>query len=488
MVTVELQDLDPDALFGRVTELGVLLRAEGDGLCYDAPEGAVTPELLAALRKHQASLLSILGAGVERRGPVTLQQGRYLEFRHDGAPEIDNVAMRFTFRGALNVTALRAALSGLEARHESLRTRYVLADGQWWQEVLRARPVDLPVRDLTTLPRDAREAEIERTSARLTTTPFDLSAGPGPVFRLLRAEDMRWVLLFVMHHVCCDGWGLTVMLKDFAALYAAAASGRPDGLQPPTQPIEYALWQRENRVTDERRLAYWAGQLKGAPFRIDLPTDRPRSAELSGRGDIVLFGMPAQLRRQIEAYALRHGTTPYAVTTAAFGLLLSRLSGQPDLVISVPCANRERRAHENLVTVTGMAFGLRIRVGEAESFAALAETVARDTVDAISNIMLMSEVAARQAGMPNVLEFGFNYPNTVETEVEFPGMTVGIEDLAVPAAAGEFYAGVLATGDVLSGYAEYSTDLFDRETVEQWVDAYRDLLCEVVEERASIGG
>ncbi len=487
-MSVEMQDLDPGALFGRVTELGVLLRAEGDSLCYDAPSAAATPELLAALRKHQASLLSIIKAGVERRAPVTFQQRRYLEFPHNAAPQVDNVAMRITFRGALNETALRTALSGLVARHESLRTRYVLADGQWWQEVLRARPVDLPVHDLTTLPHDARDAEIERVSAQVANCAFDLSAGSEPFLRLLRAEDLRWVLLFVLHHVSCDGWGLTVMLKDFAALYAAAASGQPDGLQPPTQPTEYALWQREKRLTDEHRLAYWAGQLKGAPFVLDLPTDRPRPPALSGEGDVVLFRVSADIRAGIEAYARRHGTTQFAVSAAAFGVLLSRLSGQPDMVISVPCANRERRAHENLVAVTALAFGLRIRVGEAESFAALAEVVARDAINAISNIMPISEITARDPDMPKVLDVRYQYLDTLETEVEFPGLTVALEDLTVPAARGELFVGLLPTGDFLTGHADYSTDLWDRETIEQWMDDYRELLREVVEERVSIGG
>lgn len=179
-----LEDLDPDALLSLVTELGVLLRADGDSLCYDAPSAVATPELLTALRKHRASLLRRIKAGVERRAPATFQQRRFIAAQQRlRMPQVFNVAMRITFRGPLEVTALSAALSALVARHETLRTRYVLAADEWWQEVLRARPVDLPVHDLTTLRRDARDAEIERISARLADTPFDLLARPEPVFR-----------------------------------------------------------------------------------------------------------------------------------------------------------------------------------------------------------------------------------------------------------------------------------------------------------------
>ena len=478
-----LQDLDADALLSRVTELGVLLRAEGDSLCYDAPSAVATPELLSALRRHRASLLSRIKTGVVRRAPVTSQQRRaIIAHQQHPMPQVLNVAVRITFRGPLNVTALRAALSALLARHETLRTRYVRADDEWWQEVLSPRPVDLGVHDLTTLPHDARDAEIERIGARLADAPFDLQAGPAPVSLLLRAGDLRWVLLFVLHHVTCDAWGLSVLLKDFAALYAAAAAGRPDGLERPMQPAEYALWQRDGPVDGERRLAYWSRQLQGARFNVDLPTDWPRPLAVSGRGGVVLFRVPAQARTRIEAYARRHGTTPYTVTVAAFGLLLSRLSGQQDMVISVPCANREQRAHENLVASTAVGFPLRIRMTEAKSFPALVEAVARDTTSAISNIMSMAEIVAGTGNedLARGMEIGFQYQNTLETEIEFPGLTVAIEELAPPAARKEFSVGLIPIGDVFSGYVEYSTDLWGRETIEKWVDAYQELLTEVV--------
>jgi iturin family lipopeptide synthetase A len=482
-VNGRLEDLGPDALLSRVTELGVLLRAEGDSLCYDAPSAVATPELLTALRRHRASLLSRIKTEVVRRAPVTSQERRAITaHQQHPMPQVLNVVVRITFRGPLNVTALCAALSALVARHESLRTRYVLADDEWWQEVLRPRPVDLGVHDLTTLRCDAREAEIERIGARLADAPFDLQAGPEPVFRLLRAGDLRWVLLFVLHHVSCDAWGLSVLLKDFAALYAAAAAGRPDGLERPMQPTEYALWQREGPVAGERRLAYWSRQLQGARFDVDLPTDRPRPPAVSGQGEVVLFRVPAEVRRQIEAYARRHGTTPYAITAAAFGLLLSRLSGQQDIVFSVPYANREHRAHENLVASVAVGFPLRIRMAEAKTFPALVETVARDTTSAISNIMSMSEIVAGTGNedLARGLEIGFQYQNTLETEIEFPGLTVAIEELAPSAARKEFSIGLIPIGDLFSGYVEYSTDLWNRETMEQWADAYRELLREIV--------
>ncbi len=479
------RDLDADALLSRVTELGVRLWAEGGSLCYDAPSAVATPELLTALRGHRASLLSSIGAGVERRGPMTSQQRRFIQLLQHSAPQAFNVATRITFRGPLDAETLQAALSALVARHETLRTRYVMGDRGWWQDVLRPKPVELAVHDLTALADDARDAEIEHISARLANAPFDLSADAGPVFQLLRAEDRRWVLLFVLHHVSCDAWGLSVLLRELAALYAAA--GGPDNLERPVQPIEYALWQREQRGDDERRLGYWSRRLEGALSGVHLPTDRPRPSVLSGRGDVVLFTVPADVRTRIEAYARRHGTTPFSVTTAAFGLLLARLSGQQDIMVSVPYANRERRAHENLVACLAMMLALRIRVAEAESFAALAQAVARDVAGAMANAMPLAEVTAKTGREPIPLPVGFQYLDSLETDVEFPGMTVAVEDLALPIARAELYAGLIPAGALVSGYAEYSTDLWDRETVGQWMNAYRELLCDVVADQMITG-
>jgi Condensation domain/TubC N-terminal docking domain len=485
-----LQDLDPDALLSRMSELGVLLRAEGDTLCYDVPSAVTTPELLAALHRHRASLLSRVKAGAVRRAPATPLQRSFIAAQLEGSgPQVYNIALRITFGGPLNVTALREALSALVARHEILRTRYVQADDQWWQEVLPARPVDLGVQDLTTLPVDARDAEIERITARLAGTKIDLLAGTGPVLRLLRAADQRWVLLFVMHHVSCDGWGLSVLLQDFAALYTAAVSGRPDGLERPMQPIEFALWQQENQAADKGKLAYWSRQLGGAPCGIGLPTDRPRPAALSGQGDIVFFSVPADLRSQVQTFARRRRKTPFAVTAAAFGVLLSRLSGQQDIVIGVMYANRERYAHESLVACIALNFGLRIRVDRAGSFADLVDAVSRDTIGAISNMVPRAQIPASSeyGDVPDRLTVAFQYEDALDAGAEFPGLTVAIEDLPGHVARAELCAGLIPAGDVLTGYVEYSTDLWDRETIEQWADAYRELLREVAGGRAGTG-
>ncbi|MFJ2769941.1 MupA/Atu3671 family FMN-dependent luciferase-like monooxygenase [Streptomyces sp. NPDC087300] len=420
------------------------------------------------------------------RAPVTAQQKAFIDrHRTHPRPQIYNVAMRLTLTGDLDVPALRAALSQLVARHEALRTRFVEDGGEWWQEALRARPVELPDEDLLARCGTADEAleEAERIGAGTAATPFDIEAELAPVFRLLRTGPDRRVLLFVLHHAACDGWSVSILLRELAALYRAAVTGEPHGLaESVPQPGEYARWQRErSRTQDKGRLVdHWAEELAGAPFGLALPLDRPRPEELSGAGDVVLFTVPAAVRADVEALARRHRTTPFVVTAAAFARLVGDLSGQPDTVLAISYANRERREFEALAACTVSSFTLRVRGGEP-SFGALVDRVARSAVAAIDHAAPIRAVAAELSAVlgtevPDRLPLGFQYQSSLETDIDLPGVTTAVEDLAVSGARSEFNFGLIPTGDVLSGYLEYSSDLWDRATVEAWTAAYVELL------------
>ncbi|MFC5147659.1 MupA/Atu3671 family FMN-dependent luciferase-like monooxygenase [Streptomyces aureoversilis] len=437
----------------------------------------------------------VFGDAVEHRAPATEQQIRFAtgQLGHP-LPQVFNVAMRLTLTGDLDVAALRTALTGLVARHEGLRTRIVPAgDDDWQQEMLPAGPVDLPVEDLSGLPAGEREAGLERIAAEAAEAPFDLAAGAGPRLRLLRAGERTWVLLFVLHHAVCDGWAVSLVLKELAALYGAAAKGLPDGLAPePLQPGAYARWQREHAdpAADERKLEFWRRELDGVPFGIDLPLDRPRPEKASGRGGAVMFTVPADVRADVERLARSRGTTPYVVTVAALGRLMARKSGQSDVVFSISYANRERREFESLVACTTSGFALRVRDGEAASFAALTDRVARTSVECIDELLPPRRLAPLMqregVDMPDRLAVGFAYQSSLDTDIEMPGLTVAVEDLAPAASRAELTFGLVPAGDVLAGMAEYSSDLWDRETVEGWTRDYVELLRDEV--RAALGG
>ncbi len=445
-------------------------------------------------------------------------------------PAVWNVPTRITFTGPLDPAALRSAVSEVIARHDALRTRYVqgtpdrpgaangqdaaegpggqgLKDGQsaqgaptgsgapeapWWQEVVAAGPVALPVEDLTGLPAAERRPRADALCRADAAAPFALGRPLLPRLRLLRVEEDRWELMFVLHHVCADGWSLSLLLAEIAALYTAAAAGVPHGLPAPAmQAPGYARWQREHDDpdTEAERAAFCARYLDGVPSAVPVPTDRPRPPKLSGRGDTVRGVAPGALRAAVEELAAARGTTPFAVAAAALGVFLTRLSGEPDTLLSVPYANREGTATESLVAMTSTAVMVRVRLDSANLEESCAELAARTGVGALgamAHVLPTARImrAMREAGavsvpdrVPHVLAF----QNSVDTDIEIPGLRVEVADLAPPLSRSELCFGLAPRRDPAKGYRtflEFSTDLWDHATAHTLLASYTELLAE----------
>ncbi|MHA5020653.1 MupA/Atu3671 family FMN-dependent luciferase-like monooxygenase [Streptomyces sp. SD35] len=427
---------------------------------------------------------------VERRAPATAQQARFATVHADhDLPQVFNVALRITLSGDLDATSLRTALTRLVERHEGLRTRLARSGDGWEQQVLRPRPVRLPVEDLTALPARERQAALERASDKAAETPLDPTAGTPVALRLLRTGESTWVLLLVLHHSACDGWSVSLLLKELAALYGSAVTGEPDTLPPVRcQPVTYARWQREQAdgAADERKLKFWLRELDGVPFTVDLPLDRPRPKRASGRGGAVMFTVPAEVRAAVERLARQRGTTPFAVTAAALGRMLAQQSAQADVVFNISYANRERREFESLLACTITGFALRVRDAAAGAFTALTDRVARTAVECMDHALPVRRIAPalrERTGVdvPDRLDVGFAYQSTLDAEIELPGLTTAVEDLAPAAARTELSFGLIPAGDELKGFVEYSADLWDRTTIEGWTRDYVALLREEVD-------
>ncbi|MEL5956203.1 MupA/Atu3671 family FMN-dependent luciferase-like monooxygenase [Streptomyces sp. CLV115] len=442
----------------------------------------------------------VCGAGsrrVVRRGPASRQQSRFatLHARH-AKPQVFNVALRIAFSGRLDPGSLRTALQQLTERHEALRTRLVPeGPGSWRQEVLEPRPLDLPVDDLAPRPEPDRRAEVERLAERAAETPLDLFEGDVLSARLLRIGAEEWVLLLVMHHCTCDGWALTTLLKELAALYRSAATGSGSGLSASVpQQVEYAHWQiAHEAATGGRRTDYWLEELADAPFAADLPLDRPRPGTLSGRGGVVEFTVPAEVRAAVERLAARRATTPFVVTAAALGRLLAAKAGQEDVVMNISYAGRESREFESLVGCTATGVALRVRDARAGSFAALADRVTRTTVLGMEHAMPPRQVAPamrerRGIEIPDSLAIGLAYESSLDTGIELPGLTTTVAEIAPAASRSEFIMVLTPAGDVLEGAVEYSADLWNRETVETWTREYVRLLRDEAEKALADDG
>ncbi|MFP2934900.1 condensation domain-containing protein, partial [Pyxidicoccus sp. 3LG] len=197
-----------------------------------------------------------------------------------------------------------------------------------------------------------RDSECRRLATEDAARPFDLSAGPLLRARVLRLEATEHVLLVNMHHSVSDGWSMSVLVREVAALYEAFRQDQPSPLpELPVQYADYAFWQRTwlRGETLQAQLDWWKQQLAGAPQTLDVPTDKPRPAVLSHRGAAVLVHLPPGPSQALEVLANREGATPFMLLLAAFQGLLHRYSGQEDISVGSPIAGRRHAETEGLI-------------------------------------------------------------------------------------------------------------------------------------------
>ena len=338
---------------------------------FEAPTPAQLAVRLERLLKNRGEDDYLPIRPVDRAQPPSLSFAQErLWYLHQLAPEITafNLMGAVEFRGALNVQALEEALDGIVQRHETLRTHIGLSGGWPVQVVTQASGTPLEIVDLPeSTPADALTARMVEEVRR----PIDLEA--GPLFRTLlyRLSPRRSVFLIICHHIVTDGWSLGVFVRELCERYARIDAGKNPALPPlPVQYVDYAAWQREWLAGTRREslLEFWRSRLDGAPAYIDLPSDRPRPPQFSYRGKRLGFELPAELRDRLHALSRSEGATLFMTLLAAFELLLARYSGQDDIVIGTPIANRDRPELEDMIGFFANTLVLRNKVSGTQTF------------------------------------------------------------------------------------------------------------------------
>ncbi|HEY2740310.1 MAG TPA: amino acid adenylation domain-containing protein, partial [Thermoanaerobaculia bacterium] len=263
-----------------------------------------------------------------------------------------NVPLPLRIDGPLGVGLLAGALDAIVARHEALRTRFLVSAGKPAQVIDPPAPRPLPVIDLRALPEAALRAETRLLVAEESLRPFDLERGPLLRTALLHLAGDSWAALFTMHHIVSDGWSLGALVREVTALYPAFAAGQPSPLpELPVQYADFAAWQRgwlRGEVL-EAELGYWRDRLTGAPPVFELPTDRPRPALQSYRGAGRPLVLPPRLSEALAALSRREGATLFMTLLSAWSVLLSRWTGQADFTLGTPVAGRRHLEIEGLI-------------------------------------------------------------------------------------------------------------------------------------------
>ncbi|MFK4066961.1 amino acid adenylation domain-containing protein [Streptomyces sp. NPDC029674] len=402
-----------------------------------------------------------------------------------------NVARSFRIRGALDVPALRRALRTVVTRHETLRTSLVETHSGLVQRVLPADDpqvaVPLVVRDLSSAPPGADAAR--GFADDLARTPFDLTRAPlwRAELALLGAEDHLFV--FVVHHVVFDGWSAGVFVEELSAAYAAETTSRTADVLAPlaVQYGDYAHWQRRRLTGDtyEELAAYWREQLTGAPT-LELPTDRPRPAETTYDGTYLRQVLAPELTAPVTRLARSCGVTPYVIHLSAFLLLLHRYSGQDDVVVGTPTANRDQVETERLIGFFVNMLPLRADLSGAPSFRELVGRVGELARDAFAHGELpfekIVEVARprRDLSRSPLFQVVFAFHNTVDEGLGLPGLDVGQEYLDAGTSRFDLSWNVTERPEGSIVEAEFNTDLFDPETVADLLSHYEQALTSVL--------
>ncbi|HEX2271488.1 MAG TPA: amino acid adenylation domain-containing protein, partial [Pyrinomonadaceae bacterium] len=289
-----------------------------------------------------------------------------------------NIPSVVRLRGLFIPEVFKRAVEEVMRRHESLRTRFLSDEGRAWQQIDEAAELSVPIIDLRSYPEAEQDQEVRRLATLEVQKPFDLTHGPLLRLTVLQLAENEHVLLLTMHHIVSDGWSMTVLMRELIVLYDAFSRGESSPLpELPIQYADYAVWQREWLQGEvlEQQMKYWREQLQGAPPVLELPTDHPRPAVQSLRGRMLQRRMSGELLQQLEALSRREGLTMYMSVLAAFVVVLSRYSGQREIVVGTPIAGRTRRDIEGLIGFFVNTLVLRMRVDEQQSVRQLLERV-----------------------------------------------------------------------------------------------------------------
>ncbi|MEV8435783.1 amino acid adenylation domain-containing protein [Actinosynnema sp. NPDC051121] len=381
-------------------------------------------------------------------------------------------------RGDLDVTALRAALADVVARHESLRTVFPQVDGEPVQLVLDTAP------ELAVVP--AEDADV----ADLSSHRFDLAAEPPLRAHLLVVSPVEHVLVLVLHHIASDGWSKAPLLRDLATAYAARAAGDvPDWSPLPVQYADYALWQRELLGAEDdpdslasTQLAFWRDALAGAPEQLDLPVDRPRPAVPSGRGGLVAVEFGPAVRDAVRALAEATGSTTFMVLHAALAALLTRLGAGTDIPIGSPVAGRTDEALDDAVGFFVNTLVLRADTSGDPAFGELlarvraADLAAYDHQDVPFERVVEELNPARSLSRHPLFQVTLVVQNTSGGESDLAGLDVDPVSTWTGTAKFDLVLAVAEHDGGLTANLEYAVDLFDDVTARSLVARLERLL------------
>ena len=484
-----------------LNSLGIKIWLEGGQLNYRAPKGVMNPDLKNQLLGRKSEILAFLEEAqtatdssfepilsIKRSGDLPLsfaQQRMWFLYQLESQSPFYNESLQLRVEGVLKVEALQHSINEIIRRHEILRTTFPAVDGKPLQIISPSLAMNIPVLDLQGL----EAAEIQQIVTKEARQPFDLSNGPLLRFTLLRLGSKSHVLVLIMHHIITDGWSMGIFIQELSSLYRAFTIDSPSLLpELPIQYADFAVWQRQwlTEEIQKQQLNYWKQQLANASPLLELPTDKPRPAIQTFCGATQEFQIDQNLSKQIKIFSQQSGATLFHTLLAAFVVLMFRYSGQDDICIGSPIANRNRREIEPLIGFFVNTLVLRNQIKGNPSFIEFLSQVRQVATSAYTHQDVPFEQVVEALQPERSLSYNplfqvvFVLENFLLDTLELPDVTLTPQLVERGTSQFDLTLAVWETKAGLIGSWEYNSDLFEPDTIARMTSHFQTLLAAII--------
>ncbi len=488
-----------------LNSLDIKLWLEEEKLKYQAPQGAMTPEIKQEIGTRKPEILTFLRSARTPSKPVEsvinpvartedlplsfAQQRMWFLYQMDQQNSAYNEALTIRLTGRLNIDILEQTINAIIQRHESLRTTFPMVEGKPIQKVAPSLKIKLLVVNLKDIPQD----QIDKQIIKELQKPFDLTQSPLLRCTLFDLGYENYILVNVFHHIIIDGWSKGILFKELSEFYQAFLSNSTVDLpELPIQYADFAVWQRQWLQGEilENQLNYWKKQLTAAPPLLKLPTDKPRPATPNFRGHSISFQINSELTEKLKLLSQKSGGTLFMTLLAALNTLLFRYSGQDDILIGTPTANRNRQEIEPLIGFFVNTLVLRNSLEGNPTFSGLLQQARHVVLEAYANQDVPFEQVVDGLEIERSLSYNplfqvmFALQNAPLNALELPNLKA--QYLAVEQQRIKFDLSLVLEeietekGAYLEGFWEYDSDLFTPERINRMVGHFQTLLKGIV--------
>jgi amino acid adenylation domain-containing protein/non-ribosomal peptide synthase protein (TIGR01720 family)/FkbM family methyltransferase len=422
--------------------------------------------------------------------PLSFAQQRLWFIDHlEPGSAVYNIPGALRLEGRLDLEALGRTINEIARRHEVLRTRFVLEEGEPVQVIDEWRAMNLAVTDLTGLTWEERAVEVSQIAREESGTAFDLSRGPLLRVKVLKLEEADHILLYTMHHIASDAWSMGVLVREMGTLYRAISEGKESPLpELAVQYADYAYWQRQYLRGEvlEEHLLYWKKQLSGKLPVVGLTSDHPRPAVPTNRGVSKSIQLPVELCESLKALSKREGVTTFMLLLAAFKTMLYRYTGQDDIIIGAPALNRNRAEIEPLIGFFVNMLPMRTDLSGNPRFSELLMRVKDVALGAYKHQELPFEKVVeaiqpeREVGRMPLFNIAFGVQNAPQEDLRLPGLKTSSLGGRDGFARFDLSTWVTEVAETMRVDWLYSTDLFEEATIVRVHGHFETLLASIV--------